>query len=895
MSRRYVAIELAVALAVGAAHVNAQERASSSVAMAGSTKRTRSLAAVRTTTNIIVDGKFDEPAWRTAPVADSFVQRAPNEGRPSSERTEVRILYDDDALYVAASLFDSRPESVFTVLGRRDGGTPSDEFFIALDSYHDQRTAFLFSVTPQGVQSDTKLWGEWNNDPNWNAVWQSATRRDSAGWYAEFRIPLSQLRFSSGDTSGFVWGINFFRWIARKGEDTNWSLIPRDGPPLVSYYGELRGMRLTRSPRRLELVPYSLARVQRSPGDFANPLYRHTDPFATVGADLRFALTSNFTLSATMNPDFGQVEADPSEVNLTGFESFFSEQRPFFVEGSDLLRYDLGSFLSFQETPFYSRRIGRRPQLDVPGSARWSSDVSASTILGAAKITGKSASGWSLAAITAMTSEERARFIDSSGGGHAYVVEPATQYAVARLTKDFRSGRSAIGALFTGVHRELTTADARDLLRRDAYVGGVEGRHRVLGDQVQLEGFAFGSYNAGSARAIDEIQRSPLHRFQRPDARYLNYDPTRTSLVGMTAGVSAWKLTGGNWRWGLGSRAYSPGFDMNDVGFQRTSDVIEATGWIGYNQNAPTRFTRNWWLFNNQGYRWNYAGERQLGFMNLQFGTQLQNFWNVFGRVDHYVPSLSSELLRGGPSIATPGATEAGFTVNGDRRRVVTPGFSARIRREESTPSRVVNLGPMLTTRIPAQLELSVAPSITWSRNAWQYVTSVDAPQDGGATEYVIGDLRQTTALVSLRANYTFSPTLTLQAYAQPFTSAGRYLAFARPRDPRSSRVDDRLEWFAPNAVSHESAEGQYVVNSPSGNPGELRFDDPTYNTQELLANAVLRWEYRPGSTLFVVWSQHRTADGETLPYALSRDAHRLFAAHPTNVLLVKVSYWMNR
>ena len=858
--------------------------------IAAQSRSTRVVQAVRTRGSVVLDARFDEPDWARAPKADSFVQRAPHEGQPSTERSEVRLLYDDDALYVAATLYDSRPESVFSVLGRRDSDTPSDEFFVALDSYHDRRSAFLFSVTPYGVQSDRKLWGEFGIDPNWNAVWEVKTRIDSLGWYAEFRIPFSQLRFSTdaADASGLVLGVNFFRWISRKGEDTNWSLIPRDGPPLVSYYGELRGVRLAHAPRRLELLPYSLARVQRSPGDLANPLYRRTDPFATFGGDLRFALTTNVALSATLNPDFGQVEADPSEVNLSGFETYFAEQRPFFVEGSDLTQFEMSGTLGDFEYPFYSRRIGRHPQIDLPDAARFTSPVEASRILGAARISGKTSSGWSLGALTAVTGEERALFVDSGGLTHGHVVEPLTTFGVARLTRDMRGGLSTLGAMFTAVHRDLTTDDARQRLRSDSYVGGLTARHRMRGGNIQLDAWALASYNVGSAAAIDDVQVSSIHLMQRPDASYLRYDPTRRSLTGSSAGMSLWRLSGGPLRWGVGGHAVTPRFDMNDLGFQRTNDALETVGWIGWEQNTPTAATRWWWAYLNEGVRWNFIGERQLAKVTLFTSAQLTNFWTLVGRADRNFSALSSGLLRGGPSVETPGSTRAFVQARTDRRRAVWGGLAVDAMRQDEGLARSITVAPTITTRVPAQLELSVAPTITRTRNAWQYVASAErAP----VTRYVVGDLRQTTTAVAFRANYTFSPTLTLQSYVQPFTSAGQYSRFLMAADTRSPLASDRFRPVDAGAIQR-TPNGFGIDDGVTS--GLVTFDDPNYNSQQLIANTVLRWEYRPGSTIYLVWSQQRDADGGAVPFALPRDARRLFAATPTNVLLVKLSYWMN-
>jgi Domain of unknown function (DUF5916) len=459
---------------------------------------------------------------------------------------------------------------------------------------------------------------------------------------------------------------------------------------------------------------------------------------------------------------------------------------------------------------------------------------------------------------------------------------------VARLTRDFRGGLSTLGGMFTAVHRDLTTDDARRLLGSDSYVGGLTARHRMPGGNVQLDAWALASYNAGSTAAMDDVQVSSIHLLQRPDAPYLHYDPTRRSLTGSSAGMALWRLAGGPLRWGIGGHVVTPRFDMNDLGFQRTSDALETVAWIGWEQNTPTAATRWWWAYLNEGIRWNFIGERQLAKVTLFTSAQLTNFWTLIGRADRDFSALSSGLLRGGPSVATPGSTRAFVQARTDRRRAVWGGLSVEAMRQDEGLAHSITVAPMLTTRVPAQLELSVAPMITRSQNAWQYVANTEGTM---ATRYVVGDLRQTTTAVAFRANYTFSPTLTLQSYVQPFMSAGQYGRFLLAADTRSPLTSDRFRSIDSGALQRTPS--AFVIDD-GASLGPMSFDDPNYNTQQLIANTVLRWEYRPGSTIFLVWSQQRDADGGAVPFALGRDARRLLAVTPTNVLLVKLSFWMN-
>ena len=496
----------------------------------------------------VIDGRLDDPTWAQAAVAGRFIQFAPRPGAPSAQRTEARVLFDEQAIYVGMRLFDTAPDSIAGQLARRDlTGGYNDWAQVVIDSYNDRRTAFRFGVNPRGVQKDVFHYNDREEGVGWDAVWESATQLDSLGWTAEFRIPLSQLRFSArgrAEQGGEqVWGIQFIRDIARSSERSYWSPNSPDVPGFVSQFGELRGIRGVASPGRIELVPYSVARMTAAPGDDADPFHRENDFAGSLGADLKYGVTSDLTLTATINPDFGQVEADPSQVNLTAFETFFEERRPFFVEGSDIFRFDIafpyfvrGAFFR-NDQPFYPRRVGRTPQGDVPDEAIYSDAPDATTILGAAKLSGKTASGWSIGVLEAVTADERARYTDSLGVRQRVLLEPLTNYAVVRPIKDFRQGQSAIGGIVTATNRSLDDVTA-EFLRSGAYTAGVDVRHQFGTDgKYQLKGAVLASHVRGSAKAISDVQLASGHFFDRPDADHLDYDSTRTSLTGVAADI----------------------------------------------------------------------------------------------------------------------------------------------------------------------------------------------------------------------------------------------------------------------------------------------------------------------------------------------------------------------
>ena len=842
---------------------------------------TRALTATRLRGVVRIDAVLDDSAWASAEIATNFRQREPNEGAAATLPTEVRVLWDDEALYVAARMRDPSPDSIIALLARRDEMTPSDEFFVGIDGDRDRRTAYVFSVTPRGTRTDVLIYNDNMRDPSWDAVWQAATRVDESGWTTEMRIPLTQLRVR-GDRP---WGINFFRWIARRREDTQWSLIPRASPAWVSHYGELRGVIPTSTPRRLEIVPYTLGRVTRAPGAASDPFHRRMEPGAALGADLK-AGVGPFTITAAINPDFGQVEADPSEVNLTTTETFLQEKRPFFVEGVDLFDFKLGYFFG-SEKLFYSRRIGRRPQASVPGDPAYVDEPDVTTILAAAKLTGRTARGWSVGLLDAVTGEERARLDGDPSVPSTVAVEPMTNYTVARVMRDFNEGRTVLGGIGTAMHRRLNGIETFSDLRSAAYTGGVDLRHRFSGGHYQMTAYVLGTHVQGSAESIDETQRSSARYFQRPDATHLEYDPTRTSLSGMGAFTEIWK-SGGSWRWGASGRLVTPGFEANDLGYQPGADFVSHSNWIGYESYRQTRHFRRWWWYLNTLAWWNTAGERQGLRFYINSEAELPNGLGMFARLQRDLPGLSPTELRGGPSLFRPASTLVHAEVWTNNARRLSGWVNVTGSSEDNGGARSLTVQPNVTVRPSSQLQVRLAPSVTWRRNPWQYVTGAE---EEGSAHWVVARLSQRTASLTARVSYTFTPDLSLQLYAQPFVSGGAYHDFREVADERAAAPGDRFRALAmetPNARS-----GSYLVDL-NRNGGELTaLDDPDFSARQFTSSAVLRWEYRPGSTLFVAWSQARDAGDPVTPFELRRDVKRLFGERPTNALLVKVSYWM--
>ncbi|HEX7091744.1 MAG TPA: DUF5916 domain-containing protein, partial [Longimicrobiales bacterium] len=629
-----------------------------------------SVRAVRAAGAITVDGRLTEPAWQAATPITAFTQVEPDEGRPVSQPTEVRILYDRDALYVGAMLHDS--VGVASRLGRRDAYMEdSDWFSIALDTHHDHLTAVRLMVNPAGVRSDETLAGgdEDGGDESWDPVWEARTAVMADGWSVEMRIPFSQLRFATAAEQ--VWGMQLERTIARRQEEAVFAFTPRSERGGVARYGHLTGIRGIDRGRGLELLPYSVARAEYAPtaGDddapFADPYRDGADYFASLGLDLKYRLASNLTLDATINPDFGQVEVDPAVVNLTAFETQFDEKRPFFVEGSDIFDFGGGTEL------VYSRRIGGAPRWSPPDAALYESVPDAATILGAAKLTGRTA-GWTIGVIEAVTAEEAGRYITPAGEEVEEVAAPLTSWFAGRIERNLREGRTTVGGLATAVNRRLGGLPLAQRLRASAYAGGIDFRHEWADRAWSVSGHIAASRIAGEPEAIAAAQTSSARYFQRPDADHLRFDPAATTLTGYDASIELSKESGLHWRGDLELSVRSPGFEVNDLGFQQDADRIEAEGSLRYVEQRPGRVFREWSIELGQGAEWNHGRDFLGGSLSLEAEGELLSYWDGELSVSRDFAGLDDRLTRGGPLTRSVARTGVFARVESDSRRAWT-------------------------------------------------------------------------------------------------------------------------------------------------------------------------------------------------------------------------------
>ncbi len=667
-----------------------------------------------------------------------------------------------------------------------------------------------------------------------------------------------------------------------------WSPFREESGVFVSRFGELRGLRPGSPPRRVEMMPYSVARLTRAPGDPDDPFFRANEWGGSLGADLKVGLGPALTLTATLNPDFGQVEADPSVVNLTAFETFFPEKRPFFTEGAEAFDF-LGPGV------FYSRRVGRRPQGSLPGSAAYGEVPEAATILGAAKLSGKTAGGWSLGILEAVTGREEAPWVDGGGLETDALVEPLSNYAVARLARDFRSGRSYLGGVLTATHRRIPDGSALDFLHDAAYVAGIDGSHRFADDHYLVRGSVSGSHVRGSSEAIARTQRSPGHYFQRPDADHLSYDPTRTSLTGMNVFGEVTKVGGGHWRWGESVTYGSPGYEVNDLGFDFGMDRIRQSGFLRYVDFSPGGALRSWNAQASHTGIWTAGGERVDLNGTLEADAELENGWGGGIWAMRHRGGIDPSVLRGGPGLLSPARWMGIVDLYSDRRRAVYGSGMIYVEGEDGTGGSVTSTRVTVTLRPSARAQVSIGPSMRWNTNPWQYVTRRVVDDED---HYVLARLEQRTASLNLRGAFTFTPELSLELWLQPFVSAGAYDRFVTVADPGAADFEDRFRVYGSGEISTVgSGDGGAVYRiAPAGSPAEDAFTvSPDFNVRQLRSNAVLRWEYRPGSTLFLVWSQDRSAFASDGRFRLGRDLDGLFGAPARNVFVVKLSYWIGR
>ena len=862
--------------------------------------------AFKLTSPVVVDGVLDEAAWQGPASVDRLTQSDPIEGAAPSESTWIWVAYDDNALYIAARMWDAHPESLVVRLSRRDLIIASDRLTIYLDPFHDHRTGCYFSVNAAGVLSDGLLFNDGWQDEYWDGVWQGRVRRDGgtqaqpgSGWTLETRLPFSQMRYRPGTDQ--LWGINFRRRIERRAEDDRLVYTPKKESGIVSRFPHLTGLENGHRGRTVEVTPYMTGKAEyllHAPGD---PFRDGSAYTPGLGGDLRTGVGNNLTLNATVNPDFGQVEVDPAVVNLSDVESYFHEKRPFFTENSQVFGNfgNEGStsnwnFLFPNPTFFYSRRVGRAPQGGLPGEAEFGDVPMATHILGAAKLTGKPVPSVNFGTLHALTSREMADY--EAGGLRARTeVEPLTYYGVARGLKELSGGRHGLGLMTTLVQRRLGDGVLRDALNEQALVAGLDGWHFFdRGKLWVVNGFGAFSRVTGSEARMIALQRSSRHYFQRPDASHLGVDSSATSLNGL-AGRLFLNKERGNVMFNSSLAMSSPGFEVGDVGYQSRTDVIAGHVLTGYNWTTPNKWRRegNVWI---AGYeRRDFGGNVAWRGTSVSSWIRFHNNWSLNASTDQAAQVLDNRRTRGGPLMVQPAYASYGIHLDTNDGKKLFSCTNLYAEGSPSTGSWSRSVTPRVVWKPASALSLELRPSLEWNTEDAQYVKSVSAPGfvpgDFGGYRYVFAHLDQRTASASIRLDVSFTPKLSLQTYIQPLISAGRYSGF---KELARSRSYDFIHYGVDGGSTYDPATGQVDPDGPAGPAQAFTVGDPSFNFKSLRGNAVLRWEYRPGSVLYFVWTQDRADVEDQGELRFGPSTRRLLDAQANNIFMVKATYYLS-
>jgi len=834
-----------------------------------------------------IDGKLDDEAWKSASWTGDFIQRDPYEGKSPSQLTSFSFLYDDNNLYIAVKAYDSVPSAIVKRLSRRDQND-GDWVAIEIDSYADKLTAFAFGVTASGVKFDVMLVNDVGSDDTWDPIWYVKTSIDATGWNSEIRIPLSQLRFAKKNEH--TWGLQVLRYIYRKQEYSAWQPIPRDATGWVSKFGELSGISGILPHRDVEILPYGVGKAIYDQSEEGNPFKTGKTYKATAGVDGKVSLSNNFTLNFTVNPDFGQVEADPSVVNLTAFETYFPEKRPFFIEGKNIFDYKLTGSDDTRNQLFYSRRIGSAPHYTPSLQAGEYMDIpEVTSILGSFKLSGKTRNGLSIGVIESLTQNEQA-IIDLEGDRRKVSVEPLTSYFVGRVKKDFQKGDTQLGGIFTATNRFIDD-DNLKFLPVSAYTGGFDfiryWKNRTY--YFSLKG-VFSSIQ-GDSSAITKLQTSSAHYFQRPDRDYMKLDSNRTTLMGHGGTIEAGKTGRGHWVYKAWLTWRSPGLDFNNLGYMQQSDEIQQLAWVGYRYYKPFSIFRYFAANFNQWYGWNFGGEKLYEGINLSAYTKFTNFWSFQTTYTLEGDNLARSELWGGPAMLVPGGQQVTILLQTDDRKKLSFKVSSNQYFGRTGSYWIDIFGAGVTYKPANSFSVSFEPEYTRTHNYLQYVTTRYSPL--GEARYILAHLDQDIFRFSVRLNLNITPDLSVQYYGQPYVYAGKYKAFKYVTDPRASHIGDRYRDYTASQITLQKGSGwdYYSVDEDTNGSVDYAFYSPSQNFLQFRSNLVVRWEYKPGSTLYLVWSQGRTGYGPDSDFDAVNYMDRLFGIVPQDVLLIKLSY----
>ncbi len=832
-----------------------------------------------TTERPVIDGKLDDACWKTGNWEGNFIQFIPDEGGKPSQPTEFNIQYDDRYIYVAMRAFDREPDKIQRYAGVRDEFV-GEQMGVNFDSYHDRRTGFEFDLTAYGQKIDIVLTNPMLWDVSWNPVWKGKSGMEDSAWVAEMEIPLSQLRYSKEQDQ--VWGLHVWRWIARIQEESDWEKQTLTGPGVLYNFGELHGISNLKKSARVEIMPYALGKLSTFAKEAANPFAdKGKDWKGTVGLDAKVGISSNFTMDITVNPDFGQVESDPSVMNLTAFETFYEEKRPFFLEGKTIFNYDFDDL-----NLFYSRRIGHQPSYFVPfDGTNYVKSPDNTTILDAVKISGKTADGLSVGILQSLTAAEYAHLDDGLGNADKTTVEPLTSYTVARVQKDYNQGTTMIGGMITSTNRFINDAHL-DFLDRNAYTGGLDLLHQWKDKKYYVDARLVGSYVNGSELAIRSLQESSARYYQRPGADYLNYDTTLTRLSGSGGKVKIGKGSG-LWRYNASLSFLTPGLELNDIGYMQSADAIHQVNEISYFVNQPVSIFRTYTINLEQFNDWNFNGSYVGSGAHLSATGSFLNKWTLAVNLIGHTQQLDTRILRGGPDMLMPGGFITFNSLQTDNSKRVMFSLNGSYKTMGENYATSWEFSPGVSLRPVNALKIGITANFAGNRDRLQYVSTLAYGSDN---RYILGNIDQKTMGYTFRIDYSVTPELSVQFYGSPFVSRGRYSDFKRITDPKHDAFASRYSVFE----SPELIGSEYGLDETGDGISDYSLYNPDFNFHQFRSNLVAKWEFRPGSFLYLVWSSDRTNPGGDPASTLGKSFGQLWNVFPNNIFLIKFSYWFS-
>ncbi len=828
-----------------------------------------------------IDGKLNDPCWSEGDWFTQFIQQIPKEGIAPSQHTWMKILYDDQHIYVAFRAWDTEPNKIDRRAGRRDSMS-GDMIGVCFDSYFDHLSGFEFDLSAAGAKTDLILMNKFAFDSNWDAVWDGKTAMEDSAWTAELRIPFNQVRYSHKSDQEIVWGLHAWRWINRLQEEDQFSLIRRNGPGHMYDMGFLKGLSHIPSSRHIELMPYGVGQVKDEPQPAGNPFTEKQTWNGDMGLDGKIGLASNVTMDFTINPDFGQVEADPSTLNLTVYEVFYNEKRPFFLEGNTIFDFSLGEY-----PLFYSRRIGHAPSVSPSLSEREHARIpDATPILAAVKMTGKSNSGLSFGVIESVTPQVTAE-IESAAGKSEYIVEPLTHYAIARVKKDMNNSNTELGAIFTTVNRQLNKNYLK-VLPNDAFTGGVDFRHYMSQKKSFIGVKLVGSRVQGNPAALLDLQHASARYFQRPDAHHLDVDSSQTVLSGHGGLLEFKKDSYGHWRLHAKVNWFSPGFELNDLGYMTAADEINSELEIGYVITEPRGFLRDLSAELGLAENRDFGNRHRYTAGVLIAEATLKNRWQAEIVLNRINETHDTRLLRGGPAVYTKGLWCTNLDLSTDAAKKFSCNLHLHNHFCDDNESRIRGLMPGVKYKVSDALQFSSTLNLSHEVEMLHYINRLEqAPEPC----YVLGKLDRKTLGLTMRFDFVVTPDLTIQYYGNPYLSSGRYSDFRQVTnaDARSyEQAFSRLSYVYDPAIS------SYIIDANQEGGVTNHLGNPDFSYREFRSNLVLRWEFRPGSTFYLVWTHDRSGYNPGMVQGHSRNWDELWNSPARNIVMAKMSYWFS-